>query len=151
MPRTCTICANKACHEIDTALVSGTVSLRDIASQYRVGRTALSRHVKGGHVAAKIQQAKKAHEAVAGENLLQRIERRYKRLQEMADKHKEWGELEKELKVYHEEAGFMKIEGMATGAFKEKIEHSGDMNITGRMSDEEVEERALAILAKKRK
>jgi hypothetical protein len=107
--------------------------------------------VKGGHVAAKIQQAKKAHEAVAGENLLQRIERRYKRLQEMADKHKEWGELEKELKVYHEEAGFMKIEGMATGAFKEKVEHSGDMNITGHISDEEVEERALAILAKKRK
>jgi hypothetical protein len=106
--------------------------------------------VKGGHIAAKIQLAKKAHEAVAGENLLQRIERRYRRLDQMAKNFEQWGELEKELKVYHEEAGFMKIEGMATGAFKEKIEHSGDMNITNKLSDEEVEARASAILSKRK-
>jgi len=149
MPRTCTICASKACHEIDTALVSGTASIRDIASQYRVGRSALTRHVKGGHIKEKIQQAKKAHEAVAGENLLQRIERRYTRLEKMARDFEKWGEPEKELKVYHEEAGFMKIEGMATGAFRERIEHSGSVEMIGQMGDDEVMARARSILSSK--
>jgi len=151
MPRKCTICEHEARHEIDTALVSGTVSLRDIEGQYRVGRSALSRHVKGGHIAAKIQKAKHAHEAVAGENLLKRIERKYARFEAMAKDAQKWGELELELKVYRELKGFMELEGKATGAFRERIEHSGDMNITNKLSDEEVEERALAIFAKKRK
>jgi ABC-type hemin transport system substrate-binding protein len=106
--------------------------------------------VKGGHIAEKIQVAKKAHEAVAGENLLQRIERRYKRLEQMATNAQKYGDPKEELMVYREERGFMDIEGKATGAFKEKIEHSGDMNLTREMSDEMVEELALKIVAKRK-
>jgi hypothetical protein len=151
MPRVCTICASKACQEIDMALVSKNSSIRDIARQYRVGRSALTRHVNAGHMSPKIKEAKRAFDAVAGENLLNKIERIYKRFDELAEKQKRIGDDKTELNVYHELRGYMEMEGKATGAFREKIEHSGDMNITNKLSDEEVEERALAILAKKRK
>lgn len=43
MPRTCSICRDEQREEIDAALSSGT-SLRDIAGQYQVGKSSLSRH-----------------------------------------------------------------------------------------------------------
>lgn len=107
------------------ALVSGTASLRDIAGQFRVGRSALSRHVKGGHIAEELHKSKNAHEIVAADNLLARILKRQNRLDEMAEEARKFGDPELELKVHREAGRFMELEGKTTGSFREKIEHTG--------------------------
>jgi hypothetical protein len=66
----CTICQHKARHEIDKALVADGASIRGIARQFRVSDDALSRHVKNGHVIAKIKQAAKAQEIADADDLL---------------------------------------------------------------------------------
>jgi hypothetical protein len=146
--RPCTICKHKARHEIDSALVSPGASLRAIAVQYRVSKDALSRHVKAGHIAEKIQKAAIAHETIAGENLLTRIEKFHKRFGELAKKQRDLGDDITELKVYQTQVKYLELEGKATGAFKEKIEHSGSVDIQG-MTDAEVLERARGIITKK--
>ena len=66
----CTICQHKARHEIDKALVADGASIRGIARQFRVSDDALSRHVKNGHVIAKIKHAAKAQEIADADDLL---------------------------------------------------------------------------------
>ncbi len=123
--RKCSICEHKSRHEIDSALVSPGASLRAIAGQYRVSKDSLSRHIKAGHIEKKIQKAANAHEAMAGENLLVRIEGFHKRFGELAKKQRDLGDDLTELKVYQTQAKYLEIEGRATGAFREKIEHTG--------------------------
>jgi len=150
MPRKCSICEHVSRHEIDTALVSPNATLRDIARQYRVSKDAVSRHIKGGHIAAKIQKAKHAHEALAADILLNRIQKFHDKFEKVAKNAQQWGDPELELRVYNAQAKYLELEGKATGAFREKIEHSGDMNITNKLTDEEVETRANAIHAKRK-
>jgi len=49
MPATCTICTSPARHEIERRLVGGE-SMRAIAGQLGVSRSALARHRSSGHV-----------------------------------------------------------------------------------------------------
>ena len=70
----CTICQHKARHEIDKALVADGASIRGIARQFRVSDDALSRHVKNGHVIAKIKQAAKAQEIAEADDLLGEVQ-----------------------------------------------------------------------------
>jgi hypothetical protein len=151
MPRKCTICENESRHEIDVSLVSPNATLRDIARQYRVSKDALSRHIKGGHIAEKITKAKYAHEALAADNLLNRIQKFHTRFEKMAKNADSWGDPNLELRVYQTQAKYLELEGKATGAFREKMELSGNMNITGQIPDEEVERRAREIFAKRSK
>ena len=69
----CWICTHPKRKEIDRALVSGTVPIRAIASQWQVGREALRRHVNSGHIAAKITKSAAAKEAVETDDLLQEV------------------------------------------------------------------------------
>lgn len=149
MPRECTICKHKSRHEIDSALVSQNASIRNISQQYGVSKDALNRHVRSGHIKKQIQKAQLAYEAVQAESLLARIDRIYKRFDELAEKNKRLGDDKTELCVYKELRGYMEIEGRATGAFREKVEHSGSVEIVGALADEEVIERARSILTRK--
>ncbi len=146
--RKCSICEHKSRHEIDSALVSPGASLRAIAVQYRVSKDALSRHIKAGHIEQKIQKAAHAQEAIAGENLLSRIEKFHKRFDQLAKKQQDLGDDLTELKVYQTQAKYLELEGKATGAFREKIEHMGSVEMVGGMTDEEVKRRACEILSK---
>ncbi len=58
--RTCTICSHAARAAIDAALVSGA-SLRDIAGQFHVSKTAVARHADG-HIAATVTRSQEARE-----------------------------------------------------------------------------------------
>lgn len=127
--RKCSICEHKSRHEIDSALVVPGVSLRAIAVQYRVSKDALSRHIKAGHIAEKIQKAQHAHEAVAGEALLNRISKFHQRFEKMAKNAENWGDPNLELKVYQTQAKYLELEGKATGAFKDKVENTGSLTI----------------------
>jgi hypothetical protein len=69
----CSICQHKARHEIDKALAVDNASIRGIARQFRVSDDALSRHVKNGHLIAKIKQAVKAQEVADSDDLLKEI------------------------------------------------------------------------------
>lgn len=74
MARICSICAHKSRNEIDKALAVDGASIRGIARQFRVSEDALSRHVKGGHLIAKIKQAVKAQEVAEADDLLKEIQ-----------------------------------------------------------------------------
>jgi hypothetical protein len=92
-----------------------------------------------------------AFEKVEAGKFLDRLQHHQNRFDELLKKVQKTGDVDWELKVLHGLKEYLDMEGKATGAFREKIEHSGDMNITSKLSDEEVEQRALAILTKKRK
>lgn len=125
--RKCSICEHHSRHEIDSALVSPGASLRAIAVQYRVSKDSLSRHVKAGHIAEKIQKAQHAHEALAGDNLLNRIQGFHKRFDKLVENAQKWGDPHLEIKIYQTQAKYLELEGKATGAFREKVEHSGSV------------------------
>ena len=55
MPRTCTICHHSQRAEIEAALVENQ-SLRDIAGQFRTGKSAVARH-RDGCVAETLSKA----------------------------------------------------------------------------------------------
>ena len=147
--RKCSICEHKARNEINSALVSPGASLRAIAVQYRVSKDSLSRHIKAGHIEQTIHKAAHAQEAMAGENLISRIERFHKRFGQLAKKQQDLGDDITELKVYQTQAKYLELEGRATGAFREKIEHSGSVAVVGAMADAEVLTRARSIIARK--
>ncbi len=136
MARKCSVCEHQSRHEIDQSLVSPGAVLRDIARQFHVSKDALSRHVKGGHIEEKLKKAKNAHEALAADNLLTRIQRRYARFEKMAKDAERYGDPELELKIYQGESKYMELEGKATGAFREKVEHSGNVALHFDKEDE---------------
>jgi transposase-like protein len=70
----CTICAHKARKKIDAALVLPGASLRGIAATFGISEDALRRHVKNGHVSAKIAQAQQAQDVVEADDLLKEIQ-----------------------------------------------------------------------------
>ena len=121
----CTICQHPKRKEIDKALVSGTASIRNIASQFTISYDALFRHVKNGHIKAKIEKAAIAQEKIEAEDFLTHIQKRKVRFSEMAKEAKDSGNPHLELKVYQVESKFAEMEGKALGAFREKVEHSG--------------------------
>ena len=71
MARTCGICRHESRGAIDAALVGGT-SLRDVAGQYGVSRSALHRH-RIGDLPRAIVRAKEAEEVLHGEKLLDQV------------------------------------------------------------------------------
>jgi IS30 family transposase len=127
MARKCTVCEHQSRHEIDIALVSPGAKLRDIARQYRVSKDSLSRHVNNGHIQEKIQKAQHAHEAVEADKFLDRVLKHQGRFDKLIEKVQKIGDIDWELKVLHGLKEYLELEGKATGAFREKVEHSGNM------------------------
>lgn len=74
MSRRCTICGHPQRAEIDGAGVAGTETIRDIAGQYRIGKSALARHF-GSHVSAKLAKAAEAAEVASADSLLAQAQR----------------------------------------------------------------------------
>lgn len=62
--RTCSVCNHPDRGEIDKALVTRSASMRDIAGQYGVSRSALSRH-KSNHLPRLVEAAKASEAAQA--------------------------------------------------------------------------------------
>lgn len=70
----CSICSDKNRKKIDAALVIEGATVRAIARQFGVGKDALLRHVKNGHVIKKIAQAQQAQDIVEADSLLNEIQ-----------------------------------------------------------------------------
>lgn len=73
MGRTCTICVHEDRAAIDEALAMRSGSLRTVADQFRVSKTALIRH-KADHLPAKLLKAQEAKEAACASDLLAQME-----------------------------------------------------------------------------
>jgi len=69
----CSICAHKARKKIDAALVIEGASISGVARTFDVSRDALTRHVKNGHVLAKIAKAQNAQDILEADSLLLEI------------------------------------------------------------------------------
>ena len=72
MPRRCSICDHDQLDAINTVLVSGSESLRDIARRHAVSKDALARH-KAKHLPKTLAQAQQAQEVTRGDSLLGRL------------------------------------------------------------------------------
>ena len=144
----CTICTHLKRKDIDKALVSGTVSIRSIAKQFSVSNAALLRHVNNGHIKSKIEKAAIAQEKAEAQDFITYLEEKRNRFKQMAAEAQTAKNPHLELKVYQVESKFGVMEGKARGAFREKIEHSGKIELPlSNMSDEEVKQLARKVLA----
>ena len=97
MGRQCTVCAHVDLEEINKLLLSGT-SLRDIAGQYDLSKTALARH-KESHMPELLLKSQEVKEALQADNLLDQIvyyESEARRFKELAESQ---GDLELALKA----------------------------------------------------
>ena len=75
MPRTCTVCQHPEREAINRALVEGA-SLRDIAGQYNVAKSAVDRH-KAEHLPAVMAKSEQARAIVHADHLLEEANRLY--------------------------------------------------------------------------
>src|SRR5215218_3592270 len=74
MSRVCTVCSHEDRFEIDAVLVDRSASYRDIAKRFGLSKTAISRHVSGGHISELVALAADAERSAQADTLLDRIE-----------------------------------------------------------------------------
>jgi hypothetical protein len=74
MSRVCTVCSHEDHFDIDTILVDRSASYRDIAERFALSKTAVSRHVTGGHISELLSLAADAERSAQADTLLDRIE-----------------------------------------------------------------------------
>ena len=84
MPATCTICTSEKREAIERALLEGA-SNRAIARQHHVGRDALARHSRAGHVPLAIVVLAEHREAVHAVDLADRAELLWSRVRRILD------------------------------------------------------------------
>ena len=102
--RTCSICNHPERSEIDKALVTRSASMRDIAGQYGVSRSALSRH-KSNHLPRLVEAAKASEAAQAvtsGAALIDELDRLLNRALAILEAAEETGQLKVALQAIRE-------------------------------------------------
>ncbi len=101
MPPKCSICTHADREAIDRALVDGG-TLRAIARQFRVGRDAVRRHRRNGHVIESMAKAGEAADAARGDDLLARVRDLEDRALRILDRAEQAGELRTALHAIRE-------------------------------------------------
>lgn len=147
MPRKCTICENKKRNEIDISLAVEGASLRSIARQYRVSKDALKRHMDNGHIspaAITVKQIRDIHQTETFQEEHEKIKTDLESQKSQARDEKNYRLL---LDITKEQIRLHDISGKASGVYREKVEHSGSVDVqVNTMTDEEIERRAREIL-----
>lgn len=72
MPRTCSICRRADAATINEALVARPDSIRDIAGQFKLSKSAVDRHRR--HLPAHLAQAQEAKEVASASSILAQME-----------------------------------------------------------------------------
>jgi len=117
MPRKCSICGHEKVEEINRLLLEG-VSLRDIAGQYSISKTALHRHKK--HIPATLAKAQEAREVAKADSLLDQVaELRDKALSILA-KAEQAGDLRTALQGVREAKGCLELLAKLQGELQEQ-------------------------------
>jgi len=101
MPPKCSICTHACREAIDRALVDGG-TLRAIARQFRVGRDAVCRHRRNGHVSASLARAYEITQVANADDLIARMGELETRALRILDHAERAGELRTALQAIRE-------------------------------------------------
>lgn len=118
MPQPCSICRHPDRASIDSSLVTGTASLRSLASLYTVSEAALRRH-KANHLPEALARAQEAQEAAHGDTLLTQVRElhgRARRILDRAENARDWSTA---LKAIREARGCLELLGRLMGELQE--------------------------------
>ena len=125
----CSICAAKTRNKIDESLVTDGATIRGIARTFHVSEDSLARHVKNGHVKARIAKKQKAQELIEADSLLNKILLHEGQIAELINDARAKNDPHLELKAHREIKGFLELQGRVLGSFNDKIKVSGDKPI----------------------
>jgi predicted DNA-binding protein YlxM (UPF0122 family) len=117
MPRKCTVCEHEKVEEINRLLLEG-VSLRDIAGQYSISKTALHRHKK--HIPATLAKAQEAQEVARADNLLDQVTELRDKALSILDKAEQAGDLRTALQGVREAKGCLELLAKLQGELQER-------------------------------
>lgn len=118
MPRVCTICTHAEKEAINQALIN-SVSLRDIAGQFHVSRSALERH-KADHLPATMAKAKEASEIAQGDSLLDDLKKIQRATLNILITTYNGGAYETTLKAVREARGNLELMGKLIGQLEQQ-------------------------------
>ncbi len=104
----CSVCDHPQVGEIDLALVDGG-SVRDVARRFGVGRNAVHRHRKGGHISDSLVRAAEAADVARGDDLLTRVRDLEGRALRILDRAERAGELRTALRAVAEVRSTIKL------------------------------------------
>ena len=110
--KSCTLCSHAQRAQIDACLVSNG-SLRDIAGQFAVSRSALDRHKK--HIPRALTVAKQAEEVAEATTLFQEVQGLLKRATRIADDAERARKLSVALQGVREIRGVLELLGKLSG------------------------------------
>jgi predicted DNA-binding protein YlxM (UPF0122 family) len=117
MPRKCSICGHEKVEEINRLLLEG-VSLRDIAGQYSISKTALHRHKK--HIPATLAKAQEAQEVARADNLLDQVAELRDKAMSILAKAEQAGDLRTALQGVREAKGCLELLARLQGELQEQ-------------------------------
>ncbi len=127
MPASCTICSDTRRDALDTAIVGG-LSIRAIARQYEVSRSALTRHARAGHVPLAMVADVEAREVARGQSLTSRAEDLWTRARVILEEAE--GRPTVQLAAVRELRAVVELLGRLTGAFASQDEHPMRIELT---------------------
>ena len=113
--KTCAVCSHPSRAEIDRLLVE-KVSLRDIAGQFGVSRSALSRHA--GHIPCALVAAKEAGKVADAGTLLDQVQGLVVRATGILDRAEQAGEHQAALGAIREVRGCLELLGKLNGELR---------------------------------
>lgn len=157
----CSVCADKARKKIDAALVKEGATIRGISAHFGVSDDALRRHVKNGHVLQRIAKAQKAQDIVEADTLLQEIveiqghqktifhEARDRKAKNERNEDVPYPDNKLALEALRDQSRVIELKGKVLGSFI-KDKPPADIKPPQELTDEEVEQRAREILAKRK-
>jgi DNA-binding transcriptional ArsR family regulator len=70
----CIVCSHPDRLEIDKALLAGSKTYREIEAEYKISRSAISRHVQKGHISAQVAKAHEAKQVSEACSLLEQVQ-----------------------------------------------------------------------------
>jgi len=121
----CSICSHPKRNRIEIELAVEGASLRDIAGQYGVSKSALGRHLNG-HIAPKIVTAKQVKEVRERDTFQEEHQKMVDDLLEEKDRAKLKGDTKLFLECMDRLIKMHDINGKASRVYSEKVEHSGN-------------------------
>ena len=89
MPQRCTVCSHSERERIDKTLVTNSASLRDIAGQFRVSKSALDRH-KAEHLPATMVKAQEVKDGTHALDVMEELRRLFARVNLLFDACDRW-------------------------------------------------------------
>ena len=146
MARKCTICEHKKRNDIDISLAVDGASLRDIAGQFRVSKSALKRHMDNGHISAAaitVKQIRAVHQ-------IDTFQEEHAKIRADLEDQKNAARAEENLRlvldITKEQIRLHDINGKAAGVYREKVDHSVSVK-AGAMTDAEIEREIRDIIS----